>query len=173
MNQIGAIRRIDELGRIVIPKGIRSRLRINEGDRLEIGINPNGIIEIQKYNAFMNNYDSVTNIVLTLAKEIHHPVIVVRDGTILTKSDDANSELQEGIEIDQGLFNRLFERKNYTANNEMIVSQGSKYQFTMFPLAYNSEILGGLIVLHEGNLSEENVRIIHAFRNLLTTILKV
>ncbi len=173
MNQIGAIRRIDELGRIVIPKGIRMRLRINEGDRLEIGINNEGIIQIQKYNAFMNNYDSVTNIVVTLAKEIRHPVLVIRDGTILTRSEDVMNELQVGNEIEFSLYNRLFERKNYVGNNENIIPNGGRLQFTMFPLAYNSEILGGLIVLHEGGLSDENTRIIQAFRNLLTMILKV
>ena len=38
MKATGVIRRIDELGRIVIPKEIRTNLRIREGDNLEIYI---------------------------------------------------------------------------------------------------------------------------------------
>ncbi|MCR3761813.1 AbrB/MazE/SpoVT family DNA-binding domain-containing protein [Clostridium felsineum] len=38
MNSIGIVRKVDELGRIVIPKETRSQLNINEGDSLEIFI---------------------------------------------------------------------------------------------------------------------------------------
>lgn len=173
MNQIGAVRRIDELGRIVIPKGIRSRLRINEGDRLEIGISENGKIEIQKYNAFLGNYDMITNIVMTLSKELHHPVVIICDGKILTKSDHVPDEIHEGIPVEKSLDDRLYERKNFTLVDETILPYGEHHSFSVFPIAYNSEILGGILVLQENGLTEENVKMIQAFRNLLTTILKV
>lgn len=173
MNQIGAVRRIDELGRIVIPKGIRSRLRINEGDRLEIGISETGKIEIQKYNAFVGNYDMITNIVFTLAKELHHPVVVICDGKVLTKSDNVPDEIHEGIPIEKNINDRLYERRNFTLNDETILPYGEHHSFSVFPIAYNSEILGGILVLHENLLSEENIKMIQAFRNLLTMILKV
>ena len=44
----GAIRRIDDLGRIVIPKGIRIALKIQEGDLLEIFATSDGGIYIKK-----------------------------------------------------------------------------------------------------------------------------
>lgn len=44
MNQIGSIRRLDELGRIVIPKEIRNELRLKAGDNFSITINGNDII---------------------------------------------------------------------------------------------------------------------------------
>ena len=42
MKPTGIIRRVDELGRIVIPKNIRSALEIDENDPLEIQYNRNG-----------------------------------------------------------------------------------------------------------------------------------
>ena len=45
----GIIRRIDDLGRIVIPKEIRRKLKINEGDPLEICIIDDGIL-LKPYN---------------------------------------------------------------------------------------------------------------------------
>lgn len=49
MKSIGVVvRRIDDLGRIVIPKGIRDRYDINEGDSMEILVDGNQIV-LQKY----------------------------------------------------------------------------------------------------------------------------
>ena len=44
MKTTGIVRRIDELGRIVIPKEIRKVLRIREGEKLEIYVDGNSII---------------------------------------------------------------------------------------------------------------------------------
>ena len=45
----GIVRRIDDLGRIVIPKEIRRNMGLNDGDALEINYNNNGVISIRKY----------------------------------------------------------------------------------------------------------------------------
>ena len=49
MKTTGVIRRIDELGRIVIPKEIRKNLRIKNGDSLEIFLESDNII-LKKYS---------------------------------------------------------------------------------------------------------------------------
>ena len=49
MNTTGIVRRIDDLGRIVIPKEIRKTLRIKDGDPLEINISNENII-LKKYS---------------------------------------------------------------------------------------------------------------------------
>lgn len=49
MRATGIVRRIDELGRIVIPKEIRKKFGINEGDPLEIFVNKDEII-LRKYD---------------------------------------------------------------------------------------------------------------------------
>jgi len=48
MKSTGIVRRIDDLGRIVIPKEIRRTFNIQEGDPLEIGVNDQEII-LRKY----------------------------------------------------------------------------------------------------------------------------
>ena len=45
----GIIRRVDDLGRVVIPKEIRRAMRIKEGDPLEIVAVDNGIVCFRKY----------------------------------------------------------------------------------------------------------------------------
>ena len=54
MKETGIVRRVDDLGRVVIPKEIRRNLGIREGDPLEIFVE-NGCICLRKYDP--NAYD--------------------------------------------------------------------------------------------------------------------
>ena len=58
MKATGIVRRIDELGRVVIPKEIRRTLRIREGDPLEIFTEREGNIILKKYSPIgeLNEY---------------------------------------------------------------------------------------------------------------------
>ena len=67
MKATGIVRRIDDLGRVVVPKEIRRVLRIREGDPLEIYTDRNGEVIFKKYspmgelNTFVSQLcDSVT-----------------------------------------------------------------------------------------------------------------
>ena len=50
MKATGIVRRIDELGRVVIPKEIRRTLRIREGDALEVYTDSDGGVILKKYS---------------------------------------------------------------------------------------------------------------------------
>ena len=50
MKATGIVRRIDDLGRVVVPKEIRRTLRIREGDPLEIFTEKDGSIVLRKYS---------------------------------------------------------------------------------------------------------------------------
>ena len=50
MKATGIVRRIDDLGRVVIPKEIRRTMRIQEGDPLEIYTNNEGAVLFKKYS---------------------------------------------------------------------------------------------------------------------------
>lgn len=49
MKATGIVRRIDDLGRVVIPKEIRRNLKIKEGDPLEMFVEDNGVLCLKKY----------------------------------------------------------------------------------------------------------------------------
>ena len=53
MKTTGIVRRIDELGRIVIPKEMRKNLRIKTGDNLEIMVNDDTIV-LKKFSEIEN-----------------------------------------------------------------------------------------------------------------------
>ena len=63
MKSIGIVRKVDELGRIVLPKELRTTLDINERDALEIYVDGSNII-LRKYEPaciFCNNVKDVIN----------------------------------------------------------------------------------------------------------------
>lgn len=63
MNENGYIRKIDELGRIVIPKGLRQRLRIQEGENLIVTcIDKN--INVSKYSYIAINQNFIKKTVI-------------------------------------------------------------------------------------------------------------
>lgn len=62
MKSTGIIRRLDDLGRIVIPKEIRHRLGVTEGDPMEILVNGNQLI-LEKYEpgcTFCGGHDGIS-----------------------------------------------------------------------------------------------------------------
>ena len=65
--KIGTIRRIDELGRIVIPKGIRQDLRIRTGDNLEIYIENDNVI--LKKHSTLNKIEAIGLIIKQVLKD--------------------------------------------------------------------------------------------------------
>ena len=65
MKATGIVRRIDDLGRVVIPKEIRRTMRIREGDPLEIYTSKEGEVIFKKYS-LMGGVDAVSYTHLTL-----------------------------------------------------------------------------------------------------------
>ena len=72
MKATGIVRRIDDLGRVIIPKEIRRTLRIREGDPLEIFLdNSNGLpmVCFQKYTCFTAEDSVVCSVGAALASQ--------------------------------------------------------------------------------------------------------
>lgn len=95
MKATGIVRRIDDLGRVVIPKEIRRTLRIREGDPLEIFTDREGEIILKKYSpigelgAFAKEYAD------SLAQSAGHITCIVDKDQIIAVSGGAKRELLE------------------------------------------------------------------------------
>ena len=59
MKATGVVRRIDDLGRIVLPKELRRTMRIKEGESLEIYTDGTDRIILKKYSPVQNNLSRV------------------------------------------------------------------------------------------------------------------
>ena len=76
MKATGIVRRIDDLGRVVIPKEIRRTMRISEGDPLEIYTNSEGEVIFKKYSAISEMCENAANVADVMYKTAGCPVIV-------------------------------------------------------------------------------------------------
>ena len=85
MKATGIVRRIDDLGRVVIPKEIRRTMRIREGDPLEIYTNREGEVIFKKYSPIGELSSFATEYADTLARIGSLQVVITdRDAVIAT-----------------------------------------------------------------------------------------
>lgn len=103
MKATGIVRRIDDLGRVVIPKEIRRTLRIREGDPLEIFTDREGEIILKKYSPIGELTEFAGEYVESLFETTRHIAIITdRDGVIAvsgsSKKDYAEKRLSPELE---------------------------------------------------------------------------
>lgn len=106
----GAIKKIDELGRIVIPKDIRKSLSIKTNDSLEIGIVGNAI-NIEK-NVSIKNYDVLAKRYAELFSKCNIKIIVTnRDNVIFNNTNIENVNVRDMINL--SLYELIERKKDY------------------------------------------------------------
>ena len=142
MKATGIVRRIDDLGRVVIPKEIRRTLRIREGDPLEIFTDREGEIILKKYSpigelgAFAKEYAE------SLAQSAGHITCIVDKDQIIAVSGGAKKEFLEK-HISSALERAINQRSTLTS---------SRNEATFVPIldeddpnTYNNELIAPII----------------------------
>ena len=95
MKATGIVRRIDDLGRVVIPKEIRRTMRIREGDPLEIFTEKDGEVIFKKYSPIGELGDFAETYVETLARTSGHGACITDRDNIIAVSGVPKKELIE------------------------------------------------------------------------------
>ena len=145
----GIVRRIDELGRIVIPKEIRKNLRIKNGDNLEIIVNGEDIT-LRKYSQIEN----VTDMAQLYAESFYH---VLKYNIIVTDTDKVVAcagNLQRkylNMDVSESILSMIMRRDNYVEKkkNTLEISPGmSEYGYYMVAtINHNGDSIGSVIIL--------------------------
>jgi AbrB family transcriptional regulator (stage V sporulation protein T) len=112
----GIVRRIDDLGRIVIPKEIRRTLKFREADPIEIFIGEDGEIVLKKYSAVGELVEFASSYADSLAQTTGHLVCVTdRDKVIAASGGDKKRFI--GKSISKGLENTIQDRGHMVARS--------------------------------------------------------
>jgi AbrB family transcriptional regulator (stage V sporulation protein T) len=95
MKATGIVRRIDDLGRVVIPKEIRRTMRIREGDPLEIYTDREGEVIFKKYSPIGDLMEFASGYAETLYKTCNIPVAVCDKDCIIACAGIPKKEFLE------------------------------------------------------------------------------
>lgn len=147
MKSTGIVRKIDELGRIVIPKEIRNVLGIHSNDDLEIFIDDMKIV-LTKYEKSDNILNYSNNVVKIIDEKLNIKVFVTNKEKIITAGNFKNKEL------DTKLLELIEERKRYESINKETINKISGY-FVIYPIIVESDILGLLMFAKETAFTNE------------------
>ena len=103
MKETGVVRRLDELGRVVIPKEIRSRLKIKNGDLVDIFTNNEEII-LQKYHPLSRDILPIRS-VLKAFKRVYNVDFILFDSSKVLYS--TYNEISSGENINQEFIQKI------------------------------------------------------------------
>ena len=155
MKATGVVRRIDDLGRIVIPKEIRRTLRIKEGDPLEIFTDKEGEIILKKYSPIGELSEFATGYAETLSKTTGHIACITDKDTVIAVSGGSKKEFLEQA-LSPELEKVMENKEIYTskANNEIALpitqndNKDRRYNSqVIYPIVADGDVIGSVILL--------------------------
>ncbi len=156
MKATGIVRRIDELGRIVVPKEIRRTLRIREGDPLEIFTDKDGEIILKKYSPIGELSLFAQEYVDATAQILGCPVCVTDRDQIIAVSGASkkdllgkalHKELEEAINDREAIMAQKGEKKYIQITGDEDVYEGQIVQ----TIICEGDAIGAVIILNKDN----------------------
>ena len=155
MKATGVVRRIDDLGRVVIPKEIRKTLRIKEGEPLEIFTDREGQIILKKYSPIGELSEFASGYAETLSKTTGHIACITDKDTIIAVSGGSKKEYLEQ-DISKELEQLMEDKEVYTSKENSNIAmpiiknenQNKKNNSQIvYPIISNGDTIGTVILM--------------------------
>ena len=153
MKATGIVRRVDDLGRIVIPKEIRRTLRIREGDPLEIYTEKDGGVIFRKYSPMGDLQEFASQMCESIAAASGHIAAVADRDSIIALHGAPKRDLMDKPNSPE-LEKIMEQRKNYLYKNgesPIRASEGmDKYHLgAAAPILSQGDLMGCVMLLLE------------------------
>lgn len=164
MKTTGITRRIDELGRIVIPKEIRKNMHLKTGELLEIFLNDGETITLRKHSIIDKKDEFLIKYVKALAGKLKANVYITSLSDVAFSSDEEIIGEKISSELEELLSNTIRFNNLDTINltNKKIINK----PFYVYQLSPNGDLSGLLIIEYKNNddkKSEELIKFSTAF----------
>lgn len=149
MKTTGVIRRIDELGRIVIPKEIRKSLRIKNGESLEVFLDGDSII-LKKFSQIESLENISVDYVEAFNQIIKHNIIVTdRDKVVAVSGPLKKKYLGKNI---NEFTERSIERRDSFSEKQkkefkIIENEEDVGYYTFVSIVNNGDAIGSVIII--------------------------
>lgn len=157
MKATGIVRRIDELGRVVVPKEIRRTLRIRESDPLEIYTGREGEVILKKYSPMGDLAQSAERMAQVLAK-ITGALSIITDRDQVVAASGAGKKDYEGKNITRGMEAAMEKRMQQILEpgdgKQVKVTEDSRVAMTgqiIYTIISASEVIGSVVIQGKEN----------------------
>ncbi|RJX36766.1 stage V sporulation protein T [Paenibacillus pinisoli] len=151
MKATGIVRRIDDLGRVVIPKEIRRTLRIREGDPLEIFVDRDGEVILKKYSPIGELGDFAKEYAESLYESTGHITLISDRDTIITVAGASKKELLDkpvGNTLESCMENRKTLAETNGGAYEIVKDVQDQYSsFVVAPIIAGGDPIGAVVLL--------------------------
>ncbi len=164
LQQNSNIRRIDELGRIVIPKDIRKKLHIKDNEPLEVYIRDDEI-RIKKYSALPDALEYI-NYIVDMGSRVTGNNFIVTDRERIIASSSA---VLKDLPLDKNLSDLVYTCTDTKNENIDIDINGFKIDgyASIVPIIIDNDRSG--LIIEYNNEPISNIDIIKIFKNLIET----
>lgn len=151
MKATGIVRRIDDLGRVVIPKEIRRTMRIREGDPLEIYTNPDGEVIFKKYSPVGEISETATQYAEVLSKIGGCPAVICDRDHVIAASGIQKKEILER-RVSNSLEDLIEQRKthiykSYEDKRLNPIEGMDRYAIACTPIVTHGDVSGAVMML--------------------------
>ncbi|MDD3453254.1 MAG: stage V sporulation T C-terminal domain-containing protein [Bacilli bacterium] len=150
MDAIGIIKRIDDLGRVLIPKEIRSNLRLNNGDNVELYIQNDSIV-LKRYSIERKLEDLSSNFIYSINSITKNDIIITDCEYIIETSNKYKKYLKK--KISDELSNYIKRRENILEKNmkELLVIEKESIEcsYIIKSIMLYNDVVGLIIFLNK------------------------
>lgn len=151
MKATGIVRRIDDLGRVVIPKEIRRTLRIREGDPLEIFVDRDGEVILKKYSPIGELGDFAREYVEALYESLQHTTLISDRDTYIAVAGAPKKEYLDrpiGRVIEDSMDNRRTVVEMNPTETELVLNSAESVQsYVVAPIVAGGDPVGAVVIV--------------------------
>ncbi len=166
MKATGIVRRIDDLGRVVIPKEIRRTMRIREGDPLEIYTDNDGEVIFKKYSPIGELGDFAGQYAQVLYKSAGLPVVVCDRDHVISVAGVPQKELLErrvSPSLEDLMDGRRLHKQEKDNRKLQPVEGVDRYAMVAAPIVAAGDVCGSIMFLSGSDgaqISDAEVKLI-------------
>lgn len=161
MKATGITRRIDDLGRIVIPKEIRKNLRIKKGESLELYIGQNENIILKKDSQIDKTKEILKLIVDSIYQITKQEILITNTDKIIITTPNLKQYKNKQINLDPK------EKETTGQNIKIVENKEEKKNYLITKITPNGDHLGYIIVLSEEEINDQIKKIVQIATNFL------
>ena len=175
MKATGIVRRIDDLGRIVIPKEIRKNLRIKEGDNLEVFVQNEEVI-LKKYSMMNKINDLAQELTDAIYTFMKHSIFITDTDQVVAASGPLKKKylnknisdfITESIKRRDKILENHFKELNFIEDEKLTCS------YVLSTILVNGEATGMILIIsEEEKMSEAEMQMAGIVSSFMTKYLE-